>query len=167
MVKSTTRFLGAAAIAAATIAAAPAYAATVSAALPVTATVAASCAISTLPVAFGNVLNLGTVFNNGTGSVTVNCINGVLWSVDLDPGLAPNFSDRRMTTSGLSGATVVYQLYTDAAHTTVWGSASGGSAVTGTGSGASQVNTVYGRTQLGSSAPIGNYSDTVTVSITF
>ena len=59
-----------------------------------------------------------------------------------------------------------YFLYSDSTRTTNWGNTSG-TWVSATGTGVAQVMTVYGRIPANESALIGNYSDTVTVTITF
>ena len=62
-----------------------------------------------------------------------------------------------------------YILYTNSGRTIVWGSGAGGTgSLTGTGNGASQAVTIYGRVTAGqASAPAGSYADTVTVTITY
>lgn len=154
--------------AAALVAAAPAHAGTTSTNLGVTATVTPNCSVSTNPVAFGNVDVLGGTNFDATGAVTVTCTNGTSWSAaaDVGTGAGGTFATRKMS----SGANLLdYSLYTDAAHTTVWGDGSGGTAtVSNTGSGVAQNFTVYGRVPLGqSSVPTGGYSDTVLVTITY
>ncbi len=66
------------------------------------------------------------------------------------------------------------QLFTDAARTTNWGQTIGTDTVTGTGAGFAVANAValnvYGRvpdTVANQSVPAGNYTDTVTVTVTW
>lgn len=131
----------------------------------VSATVTANCSITALPVAFGNINPLaGTAFT-ATGSVTVTCTNGSGWSVAADAGggNGATLASRRMT---FSGNTLNYSLFTDSGHNNVWGS--GTAAVTGTGSGAAQTFTVYGRIPAGQTGvPAGTYADTVNVTVTY
>ncbi|KCZ59657.1 hypothetical protein HY30_13710 [Hyphomonas chukchiensis] len=64
--------------------------------------------------------------------------------------------------------TLSYNLYTNSGYGTVWGDGTGGSSdVTGTGSGSVQDLTVYGRMPAGQGEPAGDYSDTVTATITY
>jgi len=64
--------------------------------------------------------------------------------------------------------TLEYNLYTDAGRTTVWGDGTASSVTAaGTGSGAQQSLTVYGRIPASQSVPAGSYSDTVTATINF
>ena len=144
-----------------------AFAETQSASMAVNATVAANCTISTGAVAFPSINTLGGN-HDATGSVTVNCTNGAGWSATANQGggTGATMATRRMT----SGAnTLIYRLYTDAARTSIWGDGSTGTAaVSGTGNGAAQVFTVYGRVPSGQTGvPAGSYSDTVSVTITY
>jgi spore coat protein U-like protein len=144
-----------------------ALAQTQSTTMSVTATVTANCTVSTGAVAFGSVNTLGGN-HDATGSVTVNCTNGAAWSAAANQGsgTGATLSNRRMT---FGANTLTYRLFTDAGRTSIWGDGSTGTAaVTGTGNGAAQVFTVYGRVPSGqTSVPAGSYSDTVSVTITY
>jgi spore coat protein U-like protein len=68
------------------------------------------------------------------------------------------------------GNELVYNLYTSAARTTVWGDGSGAtSTVSGVGAGllTASTHTVYGRIGVNQDANPGSYSSTVTVTLTF
>jgi spore coat protein U-like protein len=146
---------------------AAAHAETRSATMSVSATVTANCTVSTNAVAFGSIDPLGGN-HDAAGSVTVNCTNGAAWSAaaNAGSGTGATLANRRMT-SGANALT--YRLYTDAGRTSIWGDGSTGTAaVTGTGNGAAQVFTVYGRVPSGqTSVRAGSYSDTVSVTITY
>jgi spore coat protein U-like protein len=60
-----------------------------------------------------------------------------------------------------------YGLYSDIGHTTNWGTTNG--QVTGTGTGAAVPITVYGQITAAqaAAAPVDNYSDTITVTVTY
>ena len=159
----------AAALAAATVALPTgANAATVSGSLPVSATVTANCTISTSALAFGSVNTISGANVDGAGGLSITCTNGTAWSAGagLGGGTGASFANRRMT----AGANLLnYNLYTSAARTTVWGDGSGGTGLlAGTGSGAVQAVTVYGRVSSGqTSVPAGSYADTVAVTVTY
>jgi spore coat protein U-like protein len=146
----------------------PASAATQTTNLGVSATVTANCSVTASPVAFGNVDTLSATPVLGTGSVSVTCTNGTGWTAtsDVGGGSGATFAVRRMT---FSGNTLNYTLYRDAARAEVWGDGTGSTfSVGGTGSGAAQSFTVYGRVPGSqASAPPGGYSDTVGVTITY
>ena len=66
------------------------------------------------------------------------------------------------------GGTVGYQLYVDAAHTTPWGDGTAGTSMaTGGGTGNQQVVNVYGVVPAQTTPAPGNYSDTITATISF
>jgi len=60
-----------------------------------------------------------------------------------------------------------FQLYSDSAHTQVWGNTIGTNTVTGTGTGTAQTLTVYGRVPQQSTPAAGTYTSTITATITF
>jgi spore coat protein U-like protein len=142
------------------------YAGTVPGTLAVTATVAATCIVATLPVAFG-ILTSFTVNNDATGTINVTCTNTAPYTVALDigSGSGATFAARKMT----SGAnTMNYTLYTATARTTIWGDGTNStSTVPGTGNGAVQNLTVYGRVPIQTQPALGVYADTVNVTVSF
>jgi len=127
--------------------------------LVVEATVTNVCSVATTPVTFGEV---GLTNVNGNGSIAVTCTVFSPFAVALDGGTTADINDRKMD-NGL-GDTIDYQLYTDAANTTVWGDGTVGSTVSGVGP--TQTLTVYGATSSGPEAA-GAYSDSVTVTVTY
>jgi spore coat protein U-like protein len=129
----------------------------------VTATVASSCTVTATSLAFGN-YTLAQL--DGTSTITATCTNGTTYTIGLDAGTfsGATTSTRRMT--GPSAAGLSYSLFSDSGRTTNWGNATG-SWVSGTGTGAAQVLTVYGRIPANQTALIGSYTDTVTVTVTF
>jgi spore coat protein U-like protein len=134
-----------------------------SANLGVSARIDATCTITTSAVAFG--AYTGSEIN-ATGSVTANCVNGTAWTIGLGAGngTGATVSNRKMT----SGAnTLGYALYSDAGRTQNWGNTIGADTLAGTGTGASDSHTVYGRIAAGTVPAPGNYSDTVLATINF
>ncbi len=137
--------------------------ATTTSTFQVTATVASSCTVTATSLAFGN-YTLAQLDNSST--ITATCTNGTTYTIGLDAG---NFSGATTTTrrmTGPSAAGLSYSLFSDSGRTTNWGNATG-SWVSGTGTGAAQVLTVYGRIPANQTALIGSYTDTVTVTLTF
>jgi spore coat protein U-like protein len=129
----------------------------------VTATVASSCSVSATTLAFGN-YTLAQL--DGSSTITATCTNGTTYTIGLDAGTfaGATTSTRRMTGPSASGLS--YSLFSDSGRTTNWGNVTG-SWVSGTGSGAAQVLSVYGRIPASQTASIGSYADTITVTITF
>jgi spore coat protein U-like protein len=108
------------------------------------------------------------VANVDSSSVlTVQCTNGTPYTVGLGlgAGSGATLASRKMT--GPGGATVNYTLYKDAAYTTLWGNAVPADLVSGTGNGASQAITVYGRVTAQTTPAIGTYTDTVAIEVTY
>ena len=163
-----TRLIGSAALAGLVIAA-PAYASTATGNLGVSATVSSNCTLSTSPVAFGTVDVTSGTDVDATGSIGVTCTSGTAWdaSADAGAGSGATLDTRKMT----SGANLLnYVLYTDSARTTVWGDGASGTTalISDTGTGVEQTKTIYGRVPSGqTSAPAGDYTDTVAVTVTY
>jgi len=131
--------------------------------LGISASVAATCTISTSAVAFGAYSGAQV---DASGTVTANCVIGTPWTIGLGTGTGTGAttSNRKMT----SGAnTLSYALFSDSTRTTNWGNAIGTDTVAGTGTGASQNQTVYGRIAAGTVPAAGSYSDTVVATINF
>ncbi len=147
----------------------PASPATTTSSLTVNATVTANCTVSTTAVAFGNVNVLSGTNADATGGLSVTCTNGTAWSASADAGAGTGAS--LATRKMVSGANLLnYALYTDSARTTVWGDAATTATVkfSGTGTGAAQASTIYGRVPSGqTSVPAGSFADTVTVTVTY
>ena len=160
----------AAAGAALLVAATPASAAVTTTNLSVTATVAASCTVSTTAMAFGTISTLTATADDNTATMNVTCTPGTPWTATagLGTGTGATFAVRKLTIPSTTN-TLNYALYTNSTRTTLWGDgvAPNGS-YTGTGTGAVQPNTIYGRVpgSQGTSV-IGSYTDSVVVTITF
>jgi spore coat protein U-like protein len=129
----------------------------------VTATVASSCTVAATTLAFGN-YTLAQL--DGSSTITATCTNGTTYTIGLDAGTfaGATTSTRRMTGPSASGLS--YSLFSDSGRTTNWGNATG-SWVSGTGNGAAQVLSVFGRIPASQTAQIGSYADTITVTVTF
>lgn len=129
----------------------------------VTATVASSCSVTATTLAFGN-YTLAQL--DATSTITATCTNGTTYTVGLNAGTFAGATTTTRRMSGPSSNSLNYFLYSDSTRTTNWGNTSG-TWVSATGTGVAQVMTVYGRIPANQTALIGNYSDTVTVTITF
>ncbi len=144
-----------------------AIAATATTTFQVTATVISVCTVSATDLAFGNYDASAGVPNDNTSTVSVTCSNGSPYTVALDAGTGTGatVAVRRMSNGG---NTLNYSMYTTAGRTTVWGDGTGGTSTQpGTGNGAGQNFTVYGRIPTGQFVTAGNYADTVTATVTY
>lgn len=130
-----------------------------------TATVTASCTVSATNMNFGSVGSLGASVD-ATTTVSPRCTNQTPYNVGLNAGTGTGatVSVRKMT---LAGATINYSLYSNAGRTTVWGNTVGTDTVAGTGTGATQSVTVYGRVPVQSTPGAGTYTDTVIATVTY
>ena len=129
----------------------------------VRAEVGPRCLISAQPVHFSpqGVLD-GTV--DAAGSVNVTCTPGTSYTVALDNGLTGSGPAARRMTLGANW--IGYGLYRDAARSLLWGSGAG-QTHGGTGTGAAQPVTVYGRVPAQQTPPPGVYTDTVVATIIY
>jgi spore coat protein U-like protein len=129
-------------------------------------TIAAACAINS-----ASTLNFGTqgvlaANVDQTSTIQVVCTNTTPFTIGLDAGTGSGATvAARKLTSG--GNTVNYALYSDAAHTTIWGNTPSTDTVAGTGAGSAQNFTVYGRVPPQTAPAPGNYSDTITVTVMY
>jgi spore coat protein U-like protein len=130
-----------------------------------TATVITSCNVSATTHDFGSSTQLsGNVDSSST--VTTTCTNTTPYNIGLDAGTGTGatVAVRKMT----SGAnTLNYSLYTTNARTTVWGNTVGTNTVAGTGNGAGQAVTVFGRVPTQTTPPPATYTDTIVSTITY
>jgi spore coat protein U domain-containing protein, fimbrial subunit CupE1/2/3/6 len=144
-----------------------AEAASASAPFSVTATVLASCTVAAGSLAFGNYAAADASPTDATSTINVTCTNDTSYTVALDGGVTESNVAARAMSDGASH-TLPYQIYTDASHATVWGDGTGTSQTqSGTGSGVQQALTAYGRVPQAQFVSAGNYSDTVTVSVSY
>jgi len=132
-----------------------------------TAYAAGSCTISTTSVNFGSYNVFTGSATDSTGTVTVDCNGGAHnIVVTLSKGASASYNPRTM----LKGAEALsYNLFSDAARTSIWGDGSGG---TFTYTNPNPPNgpfnlTVYGRVPAGQDVSAGVYSDTVSAVINF
>lgn len=144
-----------------------AQAATKSTTFQVTATVAENCVVTATSLAFGTFDSVTNRFANS--NVAVNCTAGTNFEVALNDGLnGLDLNNRQMT--GPGPQTLLYNLYSDLARSTVWNAIN---TQNGVGAGmATPVNfPVYGEllASLNQDRLLdeGAYSDTVTATITY
>lgn len=146
-----------------------AHAAQKTSSFQVSATVSKNCLISA-----GN-LSLGTFTGDNdlaaTSGITVKCTSGTTYDVNLSAGNSGSYASRTLS-NGTD--TLVYNLYTDAGYTTVWGDGSTGGTGrlggTGAGMGTEQTLVVRGRllaSQNAGPVGVGTYTDTIIATIVY
>ena len=146
-----------------------ATAATTSGPLLVTATVSASCTVGASSLAFPSATSAAIAAGNvdAVGNILVNCTTGSAYTVKLDAGngTGATMASRKMSAGALL---MSYTVYTTAARTSVWGDGSSStSTVAGTGNGANQTLSAYGRIFAGQAVAAANYADTVNVTVSY
>jgi spore coat protein U-like protein len=148
---------------------ASAWAAQETTSLSVSATVVASVTVSTTAINFGSLQAL--LGATGQGSVAVSAPPGTAYTIALGPGanylLVMSPGKRQMLGPGTGPNKLAYHLYSDAAMASIWGDGTIGPTVTGSGDGATQTRTVYGRVFSNQTANLGDYADNVVVTVTY
>jgi spore coat protein U-like protein len=149
------------------VAASASLAATEGTTFDATAEVLASCAVSASDMSFGQIDPLAGSATDQTSTISVTCTNGHGYDVGLDAGGAAGATvTTRQMTAGTD--TLNYSLYSNAGRTTNWGDTVDTDTVAGTGTGAVQTLTVYGRVPSQPTAMVGaGYTDTINVTITY
>ncbi len=151
---------------------AQAFTQTTTGTLAISVTKTAACTVTTAPLDFGTYDGSASVYNNTT--ITVNCSNGTAYRVDIDAGLNSTTVGRYVKHSTTTDI-IFYKLGQDSTLATQWGD-NGATfcatcttvpqGLTGTGSGADQVLTVYAGLWP-STRPVGTYGDIVTVTVNY
>jgi spore coat protein U-like protein len=102
-----------------------------------------------------------------TSTITVQCTTGTPYNVGLGAGAGSGatIAVRKMTSP--AAAVINYSLYSDSGRAQLWGTTIGGDTVAGTGNGALQPLTVYGRVPPQTTPGAGVYTDTVAITVTY
>ncbi|MCZ7447334.1 spore coat U domain-containing protein [Agrobacterium rhizogenes] len=102
-----------------------------------------------------------------TSQIVVQCTASTPFSLGLSAGAGSGATVANRLMTSTAGATISYSLYTTAAHSTVWGNTVGTDRQTGTGTGAPQNFTVFGRVPAQTTPAVGVYTDTVTATLNY
>ena len=132
----------------------------------------AACTVSASGVAFGAYNPFPGAPTDASGSVTLTCSassGSGAYTIALSIGGGGSFAARQMRGGN---ANLAYQLYSDAAHTQIWGDGTGGSSiVNGTdlvpNTGGAAIHPIYGRIPARQTVAPGAYSDTIVVTVTY
>jgi len=139
--------------------------------MTVSANVTANCVVSAAPMAFGAFDATSGNPGNASTSISVTCTNGLDWSASADAGTGEGatFAQRRLD-AAVGSSQLAYNLFTDSNRSNVWGTGVEGDGVLieDTGTGSAQIVPIYGRIESGqTAAEVGNYSDTVQVTVSY
>jgi spore coat protein U domain-containing protein, fimbrial subunit CupE1/2/3/6 len=129
---------------------------------------APSCTISATSVNFGNYNVFNSAAVDSTGTITYSCnSHATSITISLSKGASSSYNQRIM----IKGAeSLTYNLFTDAAKTSVWGDGTGGTSVYSRTNPSNNTNvnlTVYGQIPPGQDVSAGTFSDTVSATINF
>jgi spore coat protein U-like protein len=127
-----------------------------------------SCSLTSTSVNFGTYNAFNPIPTDSTGSVIYTCISvlGTI-TIDLSKGSASSYMPRQMRQGTESMA---YNLYLDAARTSVWGDGTGGTSSYGPVTPRLLVPvtvTIYGRMPARQNVTAGSYTDTIMATINF
>lgn len=135
--------------------------------LPPSALRAANCTVTATPLAFGKYDPLSAAPRNRNARITLTCNGQGTFIVALSTGESGSYDPRYMT-GGAGSDQLNYNLYTSVAHTSIFGDGTNGTrAVSQRFKNNTKRVTVYGQIPAMENIAAGNYSDTITVSVTF
>jgi spore coat protein U-like protein len=132
--------------------------------MTVSANVVASCSVVGGTLDFGDYDPIAAAPKDGSLAISVRCTRGVTAQIGMGLGNNPLGALRRMA----GGPDFLsYELYKDGARSILWGNTGTDRvAYTATSSGPTSI-TVFGRVGAGQDVPVGGFSDTVTITVTF
>jgi len=150
------------------VAAGPVLGATANTTFHVGVTVPSSCSLTASDLSFPDTTANPSAAVDASSTINVTCTLTTAYAVSLDAGTATGatITGRKMS----NGAnTVSYALYSTAARTTIWGDGTLSTVtVSGTGNGAAQPLTVYGRIPSAqTNLAAGHAQDTITATVTY
>lgn len=129
---------------------------------------AASCNVSATSIAFGAYDVFTPAPSDSLGTVVLSCNGGAKnVAIEISPGQTGTFAARRLTRASDN---LLYNVYVDAARTTVWGDGSSGSQVHIERNPPNNKDlsvTMFGRVPASQDVSAGSYSDTLTVTVNF
>lgn len=124
---------------------------------------AAICTVTTQSITFGSYDTFSSQNLDSTGAVNISCDSAANYIIALSAGGGTFLQRTLIFTTRLLN----YNLFTDAARTVIWGDGSSGTTTVSGTTSTTASHVVYGRIPARQNAFVGNYSDNVTVTITF
>jgi spore coat protein U-like protein len=152
-------------------AAAPTFAVQKSVTMGVSASVASNCVVAATNLAFGPYDGSAPLTNSAP--ISVRCTNGTPYDLLLSTGDSASYTQRLLSNGS---NTLQYNLFTSSAASTIWGDGTTSSTgkISGNGAGMSssaaithQVHGVLPNSAANQDAPVGSYSDTITVTVSY
>jgi spore coat protein U-like protein len=137
--------------------------------------VACSCSIGASPISFGTYVPTSSANTDVASTISVKCNSFIVglfisYDVTLGPSLYGTTLNRRLS----NGSSLLsYNLYTNAARSTVWGDGTGGTGKNSFSytltliSSRTDTFTAYGRLPGSQNVSAGSYSDTIVATVIF
>jgi spore coat protein U-like protein len=132
------------------------------------AVIAPLCTVSATNLTFGNYTPTSATALTGTSTINVFCTSGTTYTILLNIGSGGGTFATRSMANGTN--LMSYNLYTSAAHTTVWGDgtlSTGTVAGAGTGLLTTSPQTVFGNIPISQDLPAGTYQSVITVTVNY
>ena len=127
-----------------------------------------ACTVSATAVAFGTYNVFATAPADSTGTVIYRCGQGDHHiTITITRGSSATFTPRTLRNGA---AQLQYNLFRDAAFTTIWGDGTGGTGtyfINNPPNNQDVVLTVYGRVPAEQDVPVGAYTDSVVVTVEY
>ncbi len=120
----------------------------------------AQCSVSASGLDFAGYDVFAATHNDSTATITVSCSEATGYSLALS---SAHGSTQQPVLSSSNDA-LHYHLHQDAARSLKWGE---GSFALGGSADGTEAHTVYGRIPAGQNVRVGNYTDTITVTLEF
>lgn len=135
--------------------------------LDVSVTVLASCSVTASPMDFGDIgtLTTGASAVTATANIDVTCTSDADYEIAVSLGANASGAQRRLRNPSGTNEYINYQLYNEPTRTNVWGSNLGEDTVAKTGNNSAQTSVVYGSIPAGQPVSLGDYEDTVEVTV--
>ncbi len=128
--------------------------------------IAANCTVGSTNTLNFNTQGVLNVNVDAAATFAVTCTNSTTYNVGLNAGTTSGgTTTTRLMANGAN--TVSYKMYSDSGRTTNWGNTVGTDTVPGTGTGAAQTLTIYGRVPIQTTPAPGTYTDLVTITVTY
>ncbi len=124
----------------------------------------AGCMVSVQDIRFGSYDPADPVPVSTTAEYTVDCREPVMLSIEIGPGRAnAGTGDRRMQHE-LQRDSLAYNIFRDSSMTQVWGDGAGNSSQLGQIQG-HMIGFIYGQIPAGQDVRVGQYSDSLRITI--
>ncbi|WP_417658739.1 spore coat U domain-containing protein [Pseudidiomarina sp.] len=124
---------------------------------------AASCTLTAQGVRFGPYDALSISPAESTGAVEVTCTVPTSYQLSLSSGNGV-FTERTMVNGS---HTLIYNLYTDASYSFIWGDGTGVTQVVNGYTESTTIHDIFGRIPANQDVAVGSYNDFIVVTIEF